>query len=152
MTLNVNQPTDQALVSELPGYIREDRAAINAVSGSGDVGATNKSIGAGVTSLTVGTDLGLFGYEAVKITGTGASTLETILGGTNGQTKVLMFSDANIKLKDGLAADGKFYLNQLPALSDYEPVAGSVIALVNIGGTGVAPGYWKELYRSDPLK
>ena len=54
MTLNVNEPSDQALVSELPGYIREDRAAINAVSGSGNVGNTELEVTAGATSLTVG--------------------------------------------------------------------------------------------------
>lgn len=153
MTLNVNEPTDQVLVSDLPSYIREDRAAINAVSGSGNVGVTDLSVAGGTTSLTVGSDLGSYGFEIVKITGFAAIVLATILGGSEGQVKVFVFQDGNISITDGVASDGKFYLNHLPALSDFVSAANAVLALVNIGGNGSTNhGYWKELYRTIPVK
>lgn len=152
MTMDVNQPTDQALISSLPGFIRADRAAINAITALGGIGNTTILIGAGVISLTVGTDLSNEGLETVRVTGAAAIVLQTILGGTNGQVKILIFQDANVQLLDGLAADGKFYLNHLPALTNYVSANNSVLALINIGGDGVAPGYWKELWRTDPVK
>ena len=153
MTLDVNQPTDQVLVSELPAYIRAGRAAINAVSGSGNVGVTVLSVTAGAVSLSVGTELGSYGLELVIITGAGAAVLATILGGTAGQMKVFIFQDANIDLTDGLKAGGAFYLNHLPALSNYTPAQDDILALVNVGGDGAAVhGYWKELWRQTSVK
>jgi len=153
MSLNVNKPEDQVTVSELPSYIREDRVAINAVSGAGNVGDTVLEIAGGVTSLTIGTDLGLYGYETVKISGLAAVTIATILGGSEGQVKIFVFQDANVKFTDGAKADGKLYLNHLPALSDFSPQQDDVIALINIGGDGASEhGYWKELYRTISVK
>ena len=153
MTLDTTKPTDQVLNSELPSYIRENRVAINAVSGSGNVGSTDLTVSAGTTQLVVGTDLGSYGYEIVKITGSGAATITKILGGTEGMVKVFIFQDSNIDFTDGVKSDGKLYLNQLPALSDYSPSQDDVIALVNIGGDGASNyGYWKELYRLDAVK
>jgi hypothetical protein len=155
MTLNVNEPSDQALISELPGYIREDRAAINAVSGGGNVGTTDLEVAGATTSLTVGSDLGEYGLEVVKLTGlAGGIVLETILGGTEGQVKIFVFEDNNISFLDGAKANGEFYLNHLPALSNYDGSTDAVLALVNIGGDGGASthGYWKELYRTVPVK
>lgn len=153
MTLDVNAPNDQALVSELPSYIREDRVAINAVSGSGNVGVTNLEVAAGSTSITVGSDLGSYGLEIVIISAAGAVTLDSILGGTDGQVKIFIFQDALIDLTDGPKADGQFYLNHLPALSDYSPAQDAVLALCNVGGDGATDhGYWKELFRTTPVK
>jgi len=154
MTLNINEPTDQRMVSELPGFIRQTRIAINAVSGSGNVGASEIDIPLGTTSLTVGTDLGLFGFESVMITGLGLATLETILGGTHGQVKVFVFQNALVRLADDLSkAGGTFYLNHLPAGDDFEPDQDDVLAVMNIGGNGGAtPGYWIELYRTISVK
>jgi hypothetical protein len=149
----VNQPTDQVIVSELPSYIRDDRVAINAVSGGGNVGTTILAIAGGTTQLVVGTDLGLFGYEVVEITGLAAVTLTKILGGVNGQVKVFIFGDTNLKLTDGPRSGGQLFLNQLPAFSDYSSAIGDVVALVNIGGNGGSlTGYWKELWRLIALK
>jgi len=41
MTIDATKPEDGVLVSELPGYIREDRAEMNTISlsGTGAVGA-----------------------------------------------------------------------------------------------------------------
>jgi len=151
--LDVNKPTDQVIVAEISAYIREDRVEINSISGSGNVGFTDLSIAAGVTSLTIGTDIGTYGFEVIKVTGLAAITLATILGGSTGQVKVFVFQDANVNLTDGAKADGKMYLNQLPALSNYAPQQDDVIVLVNIGGDGATVyGYWKELYRTTSVK
>jgi len=153
MSLDTNKPTDQVAVSELPAYIREDRVAINAVSGAGNVGVTDLTVAAGAVSLSVGTDLGTYGYETVIIDAAGVISLATILGGTEGQVKILIFQDNNISIVDGVASSGKFYLNQLPALSSFAAQAGDVLALVNVGGDGAAIyGYWKELYRTIAVK
>jgi len=153
MTLNVNEPTDQRMVSELASYIRETRTAINAIAGSGNVGVTNLDVVAGATSLSVGTELDDFGVEVVIVTGLGLATLASILGGTDGQIKIFIFQDANISLTDGTKASGNFYLNHLPALSNFDPEQDDIIALVNIGGDGASVyGYWKELFRTLSVK
>ncbi len=153
MTLDSNQPTDQAFVSSLPAWIRESRAAINSVVAAGGFGVTNLSVAGGTISLSVGTDLQAVGSEVVIITGVGASTLATILGGTDGQIKTFVFQDNNITLTDGLKADGKFYLDWLPALTNDAFLIDDVLTLVNIGGDGAAVyGYWKEINRLISIK
>jgi len=153
MTLNVNEPTDVRMVNELPAYIREGRVAINAVSGSGNVGVTTLAVTAGATSLSIGSELGSYGLELIVCTGVGVATLTTILGGSNGMVKVFIFGDANVRFTDGPKLTGQFYLNHLPALSNFLPQIDDVLAIVNIGGDGAAVyGYWKELYRTISLK
>jgi len=153
MTLNANQPTDQVLNSEIPAYIRANRVAINSVSGSGNVGITELEIALGVTSLTIGSDVGSYGFEIVKVSGAAAVVIATMLGGSEGQVKVFVFQDANVDITDGAKADGKFYLNHLPALSDYVPEQDDVLAVVNVDGDGAAVhGYWKELFRTTSVK
>ena len=79
--------------------------------------------------------------------------LATMTGGTEGQIKVFIFQDANIDLTDGVKADGKFYLNHLPALSNYTPLQNGILVLANVGGDGATVhGYWKELFRTFPNK
>ena len=151
--MDVTKPTDVELISALPAYIRETRTAINALSGGGDVGVTNLNAPAGTTSLTVGTDVGRFGYEIVIISAAAAINLSSILGGIEGQTKTFIFQDNNISVVDGLALGGAIYLNQLPALSSLVAQAGDVLTLVNIGGNGsTIQGYWKEISRQIALK
>ena len=154
MTLDTTRPSDQVLIASLASYIREDRAAINSISGSGNVGVTEIEVGIGVTDLTVGIDLGTYGLEVVIISGAAAVTLDSILGGTQGQVKVLVFQDNNVDITDGTKANGEFYLNHLPALSDFEGAQDDVLVLVNVGGDGGATthGYWKELYRTISVK
>ena len=153
MTLAANEPTDQRLVNELPSYIREDRAAINALSGDGNVGNTDLNVTLAATSLSVGTELGTYGLETIKCTGLGIATLLSILGGSEGQVKIFIFQDTNVRLTDSMTKlNGTFYLNQLPAGGDFNPQADDVIAFVNIGGDGSVSGYWKELYRTLSLK
>jgi len=153
MSLDTNEPNDQRAVNELPSYIREDRVEINSISGSGNVGSTELEVTAGATSLSVGTELGSYGLEFIKCTGAGVATLTTILGGTEGMIKVFVFGDANVRLTDGPKLTGQFYLNHLPALSDFLPQLDDVIALVNIGGDGASVyGYWKELMRQIAVK
>jgi hypothetical protein len=151
--MDATKPTDVELVSALPAYIREARAAINALSSGSGVGVTELTSPAGTTSLTVGTDVGRYGFEIVVIDAAAAINISSIVGGAQGQVKVFVFQDNNISVVDGLALNGAIYLNQLPALSSFAAQANDVLALVNIGGDGSAvQGYWKELWRQVALK
>ena len=154
MTLNVNEPTDQRLVSELASYIRADRVSINAIESAADsITITNFSVSAGSTTLVVGVDLSDLKIETVLISGIGASTIEYISGGVEGQIKIFVFQDNDISFRDGVKSDGKLYLNHLPALSDFSAQQDDIIAFVNIDGDGSAVyGYWKELWRQVSVK
>ena len=154
MTLDSTKPTDQEVISDLPGYIRANRTAINAIVGSDNFGVVDLAVAAGATSLTIGSELSTDGIEVVIVSGTGLADLATIIGGTKGQIKIFIFQDANVDMVDGNAkAGGVFYLNHLPALSDFDAQQDDVLVLVNIGGNGAATyGYWKELYRTLSIK
>lgn len=153
MTLSVNEPSDQVLVSEIPAYIREDRVAINSISNSSDVSFTDLSVNAGTSQLSIPTNLDSSKLEVVKITGVGLVHLDRILGGTEGQVKLFVFQTDGIGFTDGLKSDGKFYLNSLPALSEYVSTAGDILALVNVGGNGsTINGYWQEMFRTLAVK
>ena len=154
MSLDVTKPTDQVTVAELPTYIRENRAAINAIVGSDNFGVVDLEVAAGATSLTIGTELSSDGIELVIISGAGLADIATIIGGTEGQIKIFVFQDANIDIADGNAKiNGVFYLNHLPAGSDFDAQQDDVLAVVNIGGNGAATyGYWKELFRALSVK
>lgn len=150
----MNEPMNQRLVSELPSYIREDRAAINSIVGQGNVGFTDLTIAAGAIALAVGTDLDDYGLEIITVTGAGLADIATITGGTEGQMKIFIFQDANVDIVDGNAkAGGVFYLNHLPAGSDFDAQQDDVLAVVNIGGDGASVyGYWKEIFRQISVK
>lgn len=151
--MDATKPTDQEIIAAHAAYIREVRVAINALSSGSGVGVTVLDIAAGSVGLTVGTDLGLFGFELVLVTAVGAVTIVTILGGTEGQVKVFVFLDNDVSITDGAAATGHIYLNQLPALSTYNFQANDILALANIDGDGsTVQGYWKEIFRSIALK
>jgi len=151
--MDATKPTDVEQVSALAAYIREARAGVNALSAGTGVGTTGLNIPVGTVSLSVGTDLGRFGVDLVRCTADAAVSIATILGGVSGMIKIFVALDSNISLVDGLAAGGKLYLNQLPALSSFAMQAGDVIALVNIDGDGsLATGYWRELFRQLALK
>jgi hypothetical protein len=154
MTLDVSQPTDQVLVSELPTYIRQDRVEINSVVAGGIMAQTDLTVTVGMTSLSIGGNLSTAGLETIVVTGTGVAVLETILGGSDGQIKIFIFSDSNVGLLDGDAKElGKFYLNQLPAGGTLACQQDDVIAFRNVGGDGASVyGWWKELYRTISIK
>jgi len=154
MTLNASEPVDTRQVNELAVYIREVRAAVNALTGSGNIVATDLTVPAGTTSLSVGTELSDAGLEIVIVTGSGLSDLATILGGTEGQIKIFIFQDSNVDIVDGnIKLNGAFYLNHLPAGSDFEPDQDDILAVVNINGDGASVyGYWKELLRTLSVK
>jgi hypothetical protein len=154
MALNPNQPTDQVPVSELPSYIRANRAEINSfVSGGSDVTITDLMVSAGDTVLVLGTDLTVIPIEVVKINSLGAATIDQITGGAEGQIKIFIFQGNNLSFRDGPKSNGQLYLNHLPALSDFSAQQDDVIALINIDGDGSAvDGYWKELYRTLSVK
>ncbi len=147
MTIDASEPTGKQ-VSELESYIRRNAAAINSISGSGNVGVTTVELGAGVTSITVGTEIGDFSLGIVVVTAAAAATIATILGGANGQIVIFVFQDTNVSFTDGPKLTGQIFLDQLPALSDFDGALDDVLALVNIGGDGGATyGWWEELYR-----
>ena len=151
--MDATKPTDVEIVSALAAYIREARAAINALSSGSGVGVTELTIPAGTVSLSVGTDLGIFGFEIVIVNADAGVNIANIVGGTQGQTKVFVFQDSNIGIVDGLAVNGAIYLNQLPALSSFVAQANDILALVNVGGDGsTVQGYWKEVFRQIALK
>jgi len=154
MTLDTTKPFDTALVSDLASYIRANRVAINAIVGSDNFGVVDLEVAAGAISLAIGTELSTDGIEVVIISGAGLANLATITGGTEGQIKIFIFQDANVDMVDGNArAGGVFYLNHLPALSNFDAQQDDVLALVNIDGDGASTyGYWKELYRSLSVK
>ena len=149
MTLNATNPTDQAEVSSLPRYIRENRTEINSlISGITDYTVNTISLPTGTSTLVIGTDLSDVNIETVLISSIGASVLETITSGTNGQIKIFISQNSNVSFKDGTKADGKVYLNHLPALTDFDLNQDDILAIINIGGDGVSDnGYWKELFR-----
>lgn len=154
MTLDATKPNDTDPVSELAEYIRENRTEINSIVGSNSFGYTILEVAAGAVSLSIGTELGAYDIEVVKISGAGIADIATILGGTAGQIKIFIFQDNNVDFADGNAfAGGVFYLNHLPAASDFSPSQHDVIAVVNIGGDGASTyGYWKELFRTLSVK
>ncbi|MFA5037842.1 MAG: hypothetical protein WC479_11790 [Candidatus Izemoplasmatales bacterium] len=151
--MDATKPTDQENVSAQAEYIREARAAINALSAGTGFGVTELEIPAGSVALTIGTDLGNYGFEIAVLTADGAVSIATLNGGTQGQTKVIIAQDNNISIVDGLAVSGHIYLNQLPALSSFAMQSGDVLGLVNIGGDGaLVEGYWQEVWRKVALK
>lgn len=155
MALDVNEPTDQRMVGELPSYIRANRVTINAFEDvSGEVGSTDLTISIGTTALVVGVDLSVARIETVRIDCLGVSNINQIRGGTAGQLKIFIFGSNTISLIDGLkTTNGALYLNQLPVLSTFTAQLDDVIALTNVGGNGSdVYGYWKELWRQLSVK
>lgn len=154
MTIDANKPTDQELVSALPYWIRQARAAINAIiATASDLTVNNLAISPGDIALVVGTELTAIGVEVILIDCLGASVIEQIRGGSEGQIKVFVFQGNNVGFKDGPKLTGQLYLNQLPALSTFDAQTDDVIALVNIGGDGALNyGYWKEIWRQVSVK
>jgi hypothetical protein len=152
--MDATKPTDTELVNAIPAYIREARAAINALSAGTGVGVTDLTIAAGAIALTVGIDVGIYGFEIVITSAAGAANIAKILGGTNGQTKKFIFQDNNVGIVDGLAVSGNIYLNQLPALSTFAAKTNDILELVNVGGDGgvTTHGFWQETARQVALK
>lgn len=154
MSLDATKPEDSAPVRDLPTYIRENRSTINAFDIGEGFAVTEIEVGVGETSLSIGVDLQDAGFESVVMSGAGAAALETFVGGTQGQVKVIAFQDGNIDLVDGTKDSGKFYLDHLPALSNFAAAQDDVIALMNIGGDPSLGnnGYWVELWRKVSVK
>lgn len=153
MTIDVTKPEDSVLNSELPAYIRANRAEMNTISvtGTGAVGAVTLDL-AGAVILTIGVELSLEGLETIVLTNSGMSDLTTILNGLQGQIKVFVCRDTNTGFQDNTTRlNGTLDLNQAPANGIYTPVAdGDVLTLVNIGGDGglTTHGYWREVDRA----
>ncbi len=148
MTLNASEPSDTRMISEIPSYVRESRAAINFL----DNVYNSLSIPAATTSLSVGSDLASVTDEYLKVSALGAVAISTIIIGTAGQVKTFIFQDTNISLVDGTKDSGKLFLNQT-ALSTWNPAINDILSIINIGGDGSTNyGYWIELYRKVAVK
>ena len=119
-----------------------------------DMVFSNVVVPVAASSLTIGTELSERKIECVRISAAGAETLTNFLSGTEGQIKILIFSGGNVTLTDGTRDSGKFYLNQLPALSDFVGADGDILALINLTGDGGATtdGWWEELWRVVKVK
>lgn len=157
MPLDSTKPTDQALNSEWPSWIRAIHAYVNNLEASIPSGSfmviNNLTIAAGDTSLSIGVDLAAQLLEVIFVTGTGAATLQYIYGGTNGQIKIFIFLNNVVSMRDGAKSGAQFYLNQLPVLSDFVAQEGDVLVLTNVGGNGSSlQGYWREVYRQIVVK
>ena len=150
--LNINDPTDNVLVSNIPSYIRANREAINALTGGSiDLHLTTLNILVSTTTLAVNSDLSPNTFEYAMISAESPEIIDTIINGAEGQMKILAFMDDNLSFTDGDSSGGKLLLNQLPAYSTYNFKAGDILALINIGGSGdgCAQGYWRELWRAE---
>ena len=154
--LDVTKPTDQEHVAQLPYWIRQTRAALNAIQAlDSNIETTDVALVAGTTGLIIPTHLTVALIEVVTIDATGLCNLATIQNGVHGQIKIFIFGDNNISIVDGIKdASGNFYLNQLPIGSSLGASIDDVLALVNINGDGGATthGYWKELWRQISVK
>ena len=111
------------------------------------------NLSAATTTLVIGTDLASIDMEIVLLSSLGVSILGQMTGGIAGQIKIFVFQDNAVSVKDGVKSDGKFYLNQLPALTDFDAAQDDTLAVINVGGDGSAiNGYWKEFNRQLSVK
>ena len=154
MTLDATKPTDTNLVSELPGYQRETRAAVNSLeallAAAGSVASVTRYVcTGGQTTIAVGGTSGLseLPLELVLISGTGVAAITDITGGTEGQMKFFLFLDTNVTFVRDVS---KIALNQPATVLTFGGYAGDILALSNINGNPGTPidGYWNELFRT----
>ncbi len=149
MTLNATLPADSDMVSVLPSKDREERLAINAlqalvVAGSGPVFTTLNC--AAQSTLTVGVDISAAFIEIISITSIGASAIDEIAGGSEGQIKIFWIQDADVTFAYQAA---KLILNQPVHITPYGSL-GDIICFFNVGGdpTTLTDGYWQEMFRT----
>lgn len=140
------KPSDAVAVSQLPAFIRANRAEMNDL-------ITTLVMATGTTTLVVGTSVQDIDIEVILLTAGGACTLATMTGGRTGQIKIFVIGDANVKFTDGITRTlGRFWLNQT-AGTDFTAAVDDILAVVNVGGDGDStPGYWKELWRTIDTK
>ena len=156
MTMSINEPTDQELVSKLPWWIRNVREYINTLEASIPTGSfisiTELSITPASINIAVGVELSTSMFEIIFVSG-GPATIANIYSGTQGQLKIFIFLNNAISFTDGAQLSDEIYLNQLPVGTDFNPVLGDIITLVNVNGDGSAgSGYCKEVYRQIGVK
>lgn len=148
MTLNASEPSAIRPVAELPAYIRETRAGVNAVTAGTGFSVTDLVMN-GETTLSIGTDLVAVGHEIIFASTTAPSVLATITNGTHGQVKTFIFADSGMEITDDTADSGQFYLEQVPT-TNFAPEEHDVLSIINVDGDAglTTHGYWKELYRT----
>lgn len=149
--LDVTLPAQTNMVADLVTIGQETRTTVNELIDAVIHSVINAiTLVAGVNTLAVGTDDGYVNsapLEVIQITGdVSGSSLSMINGGTEGQIKILIFTNT-VTVTD--SATG-IKLNSLPYPTDFVAQAGDVLELVNEGGDpdiGVH-GTWRELYRT----
>ena len=152
--LDVTKPTDVEHVSQLPYWIRQTRAEVNAlVALDSNITTTSLTLTAGTTKLIIPTNLSLAALDFVLVSTSGTCNIASIEGGANGQVKVFIFQTNDVALVDGAKSNGQLFLNQAPVGSIYSASIDDILALMNIGGNGsTVQGYWKELWRQTSVK
>lgn len=147
MVLDATKPATADLVSQLSPYGQEERAAINALEAAMamlGVGAmyTELVVPPGTTVLIVGTHVSALPLEVIRISAAGAEIIQHILGGSNGQRKIIYFTDTNITIDDN---DTFIDLNQTPTGGSFTGNVGDILTLTLIDDI------WREEYRNEKL-
>ena len=119
--MDATKPTDVEQISAFAAYIREARAAINALSSGSGVGVTALNIAAGTVSLTVGTDIGIFGLELIPMTADAGVSIANIVGGTEGQIKFFVALDNQYVIRAGFYQIRYFTEDFAADIDDGEP-------------------------------
>jgi hypothetical protein len=145
MSIDATLPTGTMLVSQIDDYIREDRLQINllwdAITAANST-ETAHLMGAGDFSMAVGSDLEDVIIEGIVLTGNAlGNDLRQITGGSGGMLKVIKAGDANVTVKHDAG-----YID-LTGDVDYALSDGSILGLINVGGTTGVNGVWYELFR-----
>lgn len=153
MTVDETKPLGTDLVSDLDGYIRENRVDINDLWEAVGIGGAFPNYSAinmasGQATLVVDTDIDGTGIEVIGLTADAAVNLTTMTGATAGALKIIIALDDDITIIQNIGGTGGTFFMNAPDDVDINLEARDVIAFVNIGGDGTTVnGYWLELYR-----
>jgi hypothetical protein len=153
MTVDETKPLGTDLVSDLDGYIRENRVDINDLweavgTGGAFPNYTAINMAAGQTSLVVDTDIDGTGIEVIGLTADAAVNLTTMTGATAGAIKMIIALDGDVTIIQNTGGTGGTFFMNAPVDVDINITLRDVITFVNIGGDGSGVnGYWLELYR-----
>lgn len=147
--IDATKPLDSELVSMLPWWIRQTRSYI-ADAYSGVITFTNLVIQTtGNKILVCGTDIEQVAYEIISVDSLGAVNISRITNTIEGVIKVFYFTNSDVTVANSeVASGGNILLNQPVTEALFEPEAGDVLCLLNINGSTLDAGYWRELYRT----
>ncbi len=124
-------PDDDSLVSDLPSYIRETRAALNLTG-------LMSTYSVEVTALDPNPEL-VGGLSVVNISAPSVRNVSTLTGGTAGDIVIFYAANSNITFIDAI---GNISLTGDPAANDLPMTVGDMLVLVYLGVE------WKEIHRT----